>query len=117
NASAGAVNYWVRVPTVSHTTDTTFYMCYGNAGITTDQSNKTAVWDANYKAVWHLTNGTTLSAADSTSNANNGTIIGSVAITGQIDGGVNFPTAGDRISINSISLSSGVYTISTWFKS
>src|SRR5207253_1760619 len=82
-----------------------------------DQSNKTAVWDANYKGVWHFTNGTTLSATDSTSNANNGTIIGSVAITGQIDGGANFPTAGDRISINSISLSSGVYTISTWFKS
>src|SRR5262249_49667263 len=62
NASTGAVNYWVKVPTLSHTSDTTVYLCYGNASISTDQSNKSAVWDANYKGVWHLPNGSTLNA-------------------------------------------------------
>jgi len=54
NATTGAVIYWVKVPTVSHTTDTVIYLFYGNSGITTDQSNKTGVWDSNYKGVWHL---------------------------------------------------------------
>jgi hypothetical protein len=53
NPVTGAVAYWVMIPTVSHTADTVFYMYYGDATITTDQSNKTAVWDANYKAVYH----------------------------------------------------------------
>jgi len=43
NGSTGAVNYWVKVPTVSHTTDTSIYMCYGNSSIINDQSNKNAV--------------------------------------------------------------------------
>src|SRR5207245_1869604 len=60
SANSGAVNYWVKVPTVSHTSDTVFFMCYGNSSITTDQSNKTAVWDPNYKGVYHLPNGTIL---------------------------------------------------------
>jgi hypothetical protein len=54
NATSGDVAYWVSVPTLSHSTDTTFYMCYSANRISSDQSNKTAVWDANYKAVYHL---------------------------------------------------------------
>src|SRR5579863_4651657 len=72
--STGKVSYWVKVPMLSHTTDTVIYMFYGNPSVTTDQSNKMAVWDSNYAGVWHLPNGSTLSASDSTSNANNGTI-------------------------------------------
>ena len=51
--STGAINYWVKVPTLSHTTDTVIYMFYGNSSISTDQSNKTAVWDSNYLGIWH----------------------------------------------------------------
>ena len=90
-AATGAVLYWVQVPTVSHTTDTVIYMFYGNSSITTDQSNQHGTWDSNYGGVWHLANGTTLSANDSTSNGNNGTIQGGVTATsGQIDGGGSF---------------------------
>jgi hypothetical protein len=49
NAATGAVNFWVQVPTLSHTSDTIIYMFYGNSTVTTDQTNKTAVWDSNYK--------------------------------------------------------------------
>src|SRR5205085_7558582 len=68
NAATGAVNYWVRVPTVSHTTDTVIYMCYGNTGITAPQENSAAVWDANFRGVYHLKDGTTLNMSDSTTN-------------------------------------------------
>src|SRR6185436_662540 len=33
--SSGAINYWVKVSSLSHTSDTVFYMCYGDASITT----------------------------------------------------------------------------------
>jgi hypothetical protein len=54
NASTGAVNFWVNVPTVSHLSDTVSYMFYGKSSVTTDQSNKIGVWDSSFKGVWHF---------------------------------------------------------------
>lgn len=116
-ASNGLVVYWVRIPTVSSSVDTVFYMAYGNASITTDQSNKTGVWDTNFKGIWHLPNGTTLGATDSTSSANNGTITGATAGTGQIDGAGAFSGSGQYISGGVVSAASFPATLSCWFKS
>src|SRR5579864_6628836 len=91
NGTTGAVNFWVKVPTVSHTSDTVIYMFYGNSSITTDQSNKTAVWDSNFKAVYHLSNGVTLAGTDSTANGFDLTNVNSTPpTTGKIDGGASF---------------------------
>ena len=90
NASTGAVNFWVRIPTIYHAADTVFYMFYGNSSVTTDQSNKTGVWDSNYIGVWHLPDGTTLSLGDSTTNGNSLSNSNVTATTGQIDGGASF---------------------------
>ena len=98
NGTTGAVNFWVQVPTVSHTSDTVIYLFYGNSSVTTDQSNEHGAWDSNYAGVWHLPNGSTLSANDSTSNGNNGTINGATATNGQIDGAANF-SGGQVVSI------------------
>lgn len=85
---------WVKASTLSHTSDTLFaYLRYGDGTTTTDQANPTAVWDTNFKGVYHLSDGTTLSGTDSTSNANNGTPGGTPlpsAVAGQIDGGASF---------------------------
>lgn len=92
-------------------------MCYGNSAITTDQSNKTAVWDSNYKAVYHMPNGTSLSATDSTSNANNCTPTNSpTATTGQIDGAANFVAASTQYESCGASASLGklASTTATW---
>src|ERR1700676_541903 len=68
----GTVNFWVKIPTLSHTVDTVIYMWYGNAAITTFQGGAAGVfWDSNFNPVYHFKDGTTLSAADSTSHANN----------------------------------------------
>ena len=88
--SSGAVNYWVQIPKLSHVTDTVIFLFFGNSAVTTDQSNKNGTWDSNYRGVWHLSNGSTLTANDSTSNANNGTISGPTATAGFFDGGANF---------------------------
>lgn len=115
-ATTGVVVYWVNNTTLSHTVDTVFYMCYGDATISTDQSNKTAVWDTNFKGVWHLPNGTTLTANDSTSNANTGTITNATATTGQVDGGANYTAGNSNIKIPSASALNISYplTLEAW---
>ncbi len=118
NATSGAVNYWVKVPTVSHTSDTTIYICYGNSSIATDQSNQTGVWDANFKGVYHLGAGSTLNSNDSTANANNGTASGVSAVTGQISGGASFDGSTSKIDLASGSSfdSCTAMTLSAWVR-
>ena len=67
-----------------------FYLFYGDPSITTDQSDPLNTWDSNFKAVYHLGNGTTLTATDST-GGNNGTLINSpTATAGKINGAAHF---------------------------
>jgi RHS repeat-associated protein len=89
--ATGTVLAWIRIPTLSHTSNTTLYVFYGNSNITASQQNASGVWDSNYLGVWHLPNGTTLSANDSTANGYNGTPSSGVsAASGIIDGGASF---------------------------
>jgi RHS repeat-associated protein len=116
NASTGAVTYWVRVPTVSHTADTLMYMFYANSSVTADQSNTTAVWDSNYKGVWHLGTGNNLTVADSTSNAftliNNNSVS---ATAGEIGEAASFNGSSSYLSNSSLSINAGSsITISYW---
>jgi len=119
SASTGQVSFWVQVPSLSPTTDTVFYVFYGNASVTTDQSNKTETWDSNYAGVWHLPNGIRLSANDSTANGVNGTISGAAAVTGLIDGGANFNGTSSYINFGSnltAEQPATAVTVSAWVK-
>ncbi len=89
---AGILIAWVKIPSVSNTADTVFYMQYGNTSISAFLGGAVgSVWDSNYITVWHLPDGTTLSTADSTANAVTGAITGTVTpVAGQIDGGAHF---------------------------
>lgn len=122
NSATGFVEmYWLE-PTVTFATDTAdTYRCAGNATITTDQSAATATWNSNFVMVTHLPNGTTLTAADSTSNANNGTLQGAPsAITGQVDGGAAFVSASSQYvsmaSASSLNMGTNDWTGSFWIK-
>ncbi len=53
NGATGDLKAWVKVPALSYSVDTVIYIYYGNPGAS-NQQNKTAVWDANYKMVQHL---------------------------------------------------------------
>jgi hypothetical protein len=114
SGSTGAMIDWVNVPTVSHSANTAIYLFYGNSAVTTDQSNPSGTWDSNYAGVYHLPNGTTLSANDSTSNGNSGTINGATATTGQIDGGASFNGSSQYISVPGQGIATGQFTISGW---
>ncbi|MHA2069598.1 MAG: DUF2341 domain-containing protein, partial [Candidatus Thorarchaeota archaeon] len=51
--TAGDLTAWVRIPTLSSSTDTVIYMYYGNYTVA-NQENPTAVWDNNFTAVYHM---------------------------------------------------------------
>ncbi|MBD3425932.1 MAG: DUF2341 domain-containing protein [Candidatus Omnitrophica bacterium] len=70
--TSGKIIAWVKIPTVTSASDTTFYLYYGNSSITTSQENINGVWDGKYEGIWHLDE-TSGSVLDSTSNGNNGT--------------------------------------------
>jgi hypothetical protein len=97
NGTTGNLIAWVKIPTLSSTTDTLFYLFYGDPSITTDQSDPLNTWDSNFKAVYHLGNGTTLSATDST-GGNNGTLINSpTATAGKINGAAHFVSTSNQL--------------------
>jgi len=67
--------YHVKIPLISSTSDTEFYVYYGNSEAA-DASDPPAVWDNDYELVMHM--GLTLE--DSTGNGNNGTNYGSTLV-------------------------------------
>lgn len=115
NLSTGFIEYCVKV-NLSHSTDLVIYLQYGNASITTDQQNRVGTWNSNYQAVYHMKDGSTLSAADATTNAVNGTITGATATTGEADGGAALSGTGQYISLGNKLGITGDFTIEAWVK-
>ena len=115
NATTGAIEFWVRFPTLSASVNTEFYIHFGNSGITTDQSS-TNVWDSNYKMVLHLNN----DYLDASGNGTDGINSGTVSTTGQIGNAVDFNSNNDLITIPDNGVSpldiSGNITISLWVR-
>jgi hypothetical protein len=115
----GAFVTWVKVPSLSSTTDTVIYLYYGNLGASSQQS-PAAVWDTNYKGVWHLKEATGFNNADSTIYANTGTPQNSTPqVPGQMDGSLNFnPATMQHVAVPdsaSLELSTSM-TVSGWMK-
>lgn len=123
SATTGVARYWVLNTSLSSSVDTVFYVCYGDATISSFQGGATGTaWDSSYKIIWHLPNGSSLASPtlDSTGNSNNGTLGGTsgtpAATTGQIDGGAVFVRANQQ-TITSPSINIGTtFTASGWLK-
>ncbi len=94
---------------IDYDADTDFYYYYDNdAADNTDYIGAintaagAAVWDANFKAVYHMVDATTSTILDSTSNSNDGTKSSAnnpLQATGKVGFGQNFST--DKIDISS----------------
>ena len=78
DSSSGELVVWVKVPSLSSSQDTEFYMYYGNPSCSNQEFSE-KVWDSNYCAVWHLNN-----FYDSTFNSNDGTNHGTDDCLGKI---------------------------------
>ena len=115
--SAGDLIAWVRVPSLSSSTDTVIYIYYGNA-TATNQENPTGVWDSSYVMVQHLeeTSGT---HNDSTSYGNDGSPQGSLNqnVDGKIGKADEFDGIDDSVSVsNSTSLQLNDHSMELWVK-
>lgn len=108
--------FWVKIPAISGTVDTTFYIVYGKWSAN-DESKPTSVWDTNFMMVQHMNDATTSTILDSTSNANNGTKQAAnepIEATGKIGKGQTFDGTDDLIKVNPISGLTGLQTVSMW---
>jgi hypothetical protein len=128
DSSNEKAEYWVKIPNVSSSEDTMFYMYYNNP-FADDGANPTNVWDSNYKGVYHLNqdpSGTAPQIKDSTTNYNDGTSNGSMTsddlVEGQIDGALDFDGSNDYIEMGGDEKTSSlaiqnICTYEVWFKS
>lgn len=118
NPATGQVIAWIRVPNLSHTSDTVLYMFYGNPNVTTPQQNPTGAWDSNFLEVLHLDESGGTTAFDSTANANNGTRVSVTSPTptaaGFIGGAQSFNGTSDYIALPP-AVTSGLKTFSVSF--
>jgi hypothetical protein len=118
-ATTGEVDYWVQIPTVSHSSDTVFYMFYGNANVNSFQSSPTAAWDSNYMAVYHFADhSASTTVKESTANNVSGTAnqnTSNTATAGQIDGAMAFNGTTDTVTANSSAINvSGSFSLEAW---
>ena len=109
--------YWVKVPSVSGTVNTEFYIYYGNSGAA-DGADPTAVWDANFKGVWHLKDITSTTIGDSTTNANDGTkyaVNEPIEVDGKIGKAQSFDGVDDYVLVShNASLNVSYITLEAW---
>ena len=93
----GTLVAWVRIPSLSGSTNTPIDMYYGNPTCP-DQWNPTGVWDAHYTMVHHL-HEPLGPHEDSTAYGNDGTPLGGVNqnVPGQIDGADGFDGVSTRV--------------------
>ncbi len=105
DGSVGTVFAYVKLPTLSHTTNTVIYVCYDDATISTYQSTASSVYPSGTGVMYHMeTNGTVV---DSMGNIN-GTITGTLnPVAAQVglglettSNGASGGTAGSFITAN-----------------
>lgn len=116
---------WVKIPTVSNSADTEFYMYYGNSGASDGQDAEN-VWDDNFKMVQHLQETSKTGGydyddhLDSTRNNNDGEVTGaSMDATGKIDGADDFDGDTDFVKVpddGSLDMGTGGITVEAWIK-
>ncbi len=96
SATTGAIVAWVRIPTLSSSSDTVIYLFAGNSGISSSQQNVTGVWDSNFKGVFHLAdNAASTVVVDSTGIGNGAHSVNTDTkdTTGKVGGGLIFTGA------------------------
>ena len=115
----GTSYIWVKVPQIDGSSSTDYiWMYYGNPAAVDGQDAEN-VWDSNYVAVWHLSEGGTGTRYDSTSNNNDGTpqnYDGDEAVTGQINGADNLDGLNDYVRIPGSNIGTTSVTVEAWVR-
>ncbi|MEZ6256051.1 MAG: DUF2341 domain-containing protein [Patescibacteria group bacterium] len=131
DSAAGTITAWVRIPSLSPTTDTQIYVYYGNPGAE-DQQNAAGVWTNGFTSVLHLKEdptqhvcdgGITYDACDSTGYNNWGDAVGgmqaSARVASKIGYGYDLDGFDDKVRVphsSTISTTaSDSFTVSFWY--
>ena len=118
----GLSRVWVQVDLL--VSNTSVYAMWGNASWSTAPAYTTngATWNADYEAVWHLsevvTSGATTADAykDSTSNHRDGDQVGNSNINGPVGRAQYFDGSNDYINVPETITSTADLTIAAWLK-
>jgi flagellin-like protein len=120
--NTGTLVAWVKLPSLTNTTNTEIYLYYGNTTSTSQQS-ASSVWDSYYAGVWHLNEVVTDEAtggthSDSTSPQNNGVQYRNDEVSGKINRSQYFDGTADYVTVsdsNDIDMTASQdFTVSAW---
>jgi hypothetical protein len=115
--TTGRIRYWVKVPTVSHSSDTVIYPGWDTSN-STDLMDPANVWTSSFKPVIHTGDGSTLNLNDSTASAQHFTNNGSIAATtGTLYGAANIAGASQQYASSAVAAATDYpLTMSAWVK-
>jgi hypothetical protein len=95
--TTGALTAKVKVASASHTVDTPYWICVGNAAITTFQGGSTgSEFDSSTVLQYGLPNGSVLGLGDASGHGLDATNHGTSATDGKLDGAANFAAASSQ---------------------
>lgn len=125
-ATTGEVVFWVKVPSVSHTTDTVFYILYADPAVTTDQSDRANTWNSDFMLVTHMILNGSSQITNSAINSGVSALLytsGTPATQGtqKIGDGLNFASSGAYSELTpgtrpgSFPVGSSERTLECWF--
>ncbi|ODS37678.1 MAG: hypothetical protein A7315_03895 [Candidatus Altiarchaeales archaeon WOR_SM1_79] len=126
NGTTGELIAWVKIPSLSSSSDTLLYMYYGNSSISSPTENSDEVWNSQFVGIWHLNetgDGTADEYEDSSTYDNHGQ--GGSGTSGyvptRIDGKIckaqDFDGTDDHISAAdspSLSITGDAITLEAW---
>lgn len=117
--ATGELVAWVRIPSLSATTDTDIYLYYGNPSAS-NQQNTSGVWNTDYKTVYHMSQEPTGDSGDIKDSTNTyhatSENMGSGARVGGMHGyAYEFDSTDDIIDTHNTS-SYSTYTLEAWIK-
>lgn len=123
---------WFRANTVNHSSDTKFYIYYGNSAAA--ETNSQEAWNSNYVMVKHFNEdpsidsdgscgGSTFETCDSTQYANDGDMAGAMlsgqSVSGKMGNALDFDGNNDAISVTnktSLNISEKAISLSAWIR-
>lgn len=112
DSTTGLCVFWVKIPTLSYTVDTTIYILVGNSAVTTDQQNKAGVWSNGWVQRAHL-QGDSLDSLGSYNGTD--TSVTHATTGGKIGGQTTFNGSSSQVSLGAnAALSPASFTMSAW---
>lgn len=113
DSASGALDAWVRVPTLRVDQDTALYLYYGDDR-DVDRSDPSGVWDSDYLGVYHMGG-----PSDSTAGNRAGTAVGVTTVAGRIGNAASFDGADGYLELgqdafDDLFASGG--TVEAWFR-